>query len=418
MSKLAKKLKNIWWAIKLFAVRFQYGNPSRKLKIIGVTGTNGKTTTATLLHKIATELGYKSGLIGTVEILVGEEKFKFDSNAPIPSTTPDSVSLTKIFANMVEFGCEYVFMEVSSHALHQNRVAGVSFTGGIFSNLTHDHLDYHKDFENYFKAKKKLFEMLPKNAFALSNVDDDRGIAILDSIKAKSFFYGFEDKAEFADFYGKILKLDFGGLELDFNGEIVKSKLLGKFNAYNLLAVWSASKLLNFDMSKVNKILEHIQPPRGRFEYFISKNGVFIIVDYAHTPDALEKVLLTVKEIKPEGSKIISVFGCGGDRDPLKRSKMGKIGANLSDITIFTSDNPRSEDPDKIIEQMKNDLSHDESNNVITIADRHLAIEESVELAKAGDIILCAGKGHEDYQEIKGVKKHFDDIEEFKKALK
>jgi len=415
---MLKKFKTIWWAGKLFFARIRYGNPSKKLRIIGVTGTNGKTTTVTLLHKIANKLGYKSGLIGTVEILIGEEKLKLDSSKSTPSTTPDSVFLTKIFAKMVQEGCEYVFMEVSSHALDQKRVAGINFMGGIFTNLTHDHLDYHKDFENYFETKKKFFEMLPKNAFALSNIDDPKGMAMLDGIVAEKFFYGFRKETEVLDFYGKILKLDFNGLELDFNGEKVNSKLLGKFNAYNLLAVWSASKLLNFNMKEVNKILENIEPPRGRFEYFISRDDVIVIVDYAHTPDALENVLSTIKEIKKENGRIISVFGCGGDRDPLKRSKMGKIGASLSDIAIFTSDNPRSEDPDKIIEEMKNDLIHEETKKVITIADRRLAIEEAIEMAQKGDIILCAGKGHEDYQEIKGVRNHFDDVEEFKKALK
>ncbi|MCX6751670.1 MAG: UDP-N-acetylmuramoyl-L-alanyl-D-glutamate--2,6-diaminopimelate ligase [Candidatus Nomurabacteria bacterium] len=422
-----KKLKTIWWAVKLFFTRIQYGNPSKKLKIIGVTGTNGKTTVATLLYKIATALGHKSGLIGTVEILIEEEKFKTDSGKPIPATTPDSVFLTKLFAKMIKAGCEYVFMEVSSHALDQKRVAGVNFTGGIFTNLTHDHLDYHKDLENYFKAKKKFFEMLPKNAFALSNMDDEHGNAMLDDIKAEKFFYSFPEaqlrgvspKLGFGEgFYGKILKSDFSGLELDFNGEKIHSKLLGKFNAYNLLAVWATLRLLNFNIKEVNKILENIEAPRGRFEHFISKNGISIIVDYAHSPDALEKVLLTIKEIKSKNSRIISVFGCGGDRDTSKRPKMGKIGASLSDIAIFTSDNPRSENPDKIIEVMKDNLSHEEAKKIITISDRRLAIEEAVELAKEGDIILCAGKGHEEYQEIKSVKSHFNDIEEFKKVLK
>ncbi|MFA6586179.1 MAG: UDP-N-acetylmuramoyl-L-alanyl-D-glutamate--2,6-diaminopimelate ligase [Candidatus Paceibacterota bacterium] len=430
MKNFIKKLKSIWWAVKLFVARIKYGNPSKRLKIIGVTGTNGKTTTVTLLHGIANRLGHKSGLIGTVEILIGEEKLKLSSNKSIPSTTPDSVFLTKIFAEMVKKGCEYVFMEVSSHALDQNRVAGINFTGGIFTNLTHDHLDYHKSIENYFRAKKKFFEMLSESAFALSNRDDEYGNAILDDIKAERFLYGFGEETEFLDFYGKILKMDFTGLELDFNGEKIHSKLLGKFNAYNLLAVWGACKLLNFDMParnathsvagghKVNKILEYIEPPKGRFDHYMSKNGVLVIIDYAHSPDALEKVLLVVKDIKSTSiGRIISVFGCGGDRDPLKRPKMGLIGAKLSDVAIFTSDNPRSEVPEKIIDQMKGDLSHDETIKVITIPDRRLAIKESVELAKKGDIILCAGKGHEDYQEIKGVKNHFDDMEEFKKVL-
>lgn len=424
MFNLIKKFKIKRRLIATLAGWHFFGNPSKRLKIIGVTGTNGKTTTATLLYKVVTELGYKAGLIGTIDNIIVKERRE------ALRTTPSPINLSKLLKEMVEKGCEYVFMEVSSHALDQNRVAGINFTGGIFTNLTHDHLDYHKDLKNYFKAKKKFFEMLPQNAFALSNIDDEYGDAILENIKAEKFFYGFGEKTEMIDFYGKILKLNFLGLELNFNGEKINSKLLGKFNAYNLLAVWSACKLLGFDMpaqnashseagrNRVNKILENIEPPRGRFEHFVSKEGIMVIVDYAHSPDALEKVLLTITEIKPKEGRIISVFGCGGDRDPLKRSKMGKIGTSLSDITIFTSDNPRSEDPDKIIDQMRDNLTLEESKKVITISDRRLAIEEAVELAKKGDIILCAGKGHEEYQEIKGIKHHFNDIEEFKKVLK
>jgi len=408
MKNLFKNLKTIWWRIKSLGAMYYYGNPSSKLKIIGVTGTNGKTTTVTLLYKIATELGYKAGLIGTVENIIAGEK------RGATHTTPDSISLTKLLYEMAEKGCKYVFMEVSSHALDQNRVAGVDFVGGIFTNLTHDHLDYHKNFENYFEAKKKFFKMLSAQAFALSNTDDEYGQRMLEHIRARKFFYGFNTEA---DFKGEISKLDFSGLELKFNQTQVKSKLLGKFNASNLLAVWSASSLLDFDMEKVKKILENIKPPRGRFEHFISKNGVLVIVDYAHTPDALEKVLMAVKGIKIKKGKIISIFGCGGDRDPIKRKIMGKIGATLSDIAIFTSDNPRSEDPDKIIEQMKTELSVDDFKKVKVISNRHEAILEGVKLAQKGDIILCAGKGHEDYQEIKGVKHHFNDMEEFQKIF-
>jgi UDP-N-acetylmuramoyl-L-alanyl-D-glutamate--2,6-diaminopimelate ligase len=278
--------------------------------------------------------------------------------------------------------------------------------------LTHDHLDYHKTFENYFAAKKKFFQMLPLRAFALSNVDDEYGLKMLQGIETNQFSYGFNKDAHF---HGEIKKLDFNGEELLFNDISIRSKLLGKFNAYNLLAVWSASSLLGFDMKKVNKILEDIKPPRGRFEHFTSASGVLVVVDYAHTPDALEKILSAIKEIKPEKGRIISVFGCGGDRDPMKRKIMGSIGATLSDVAIFTSDNPRSEDGDEIIEQMKEGLSKDEIEKVTTNANRHEAISEAVKIAVRGDIILCAGKGHEDYQEIKGVKHHFDDIEEFKK---
>lgn len=387
---------------------YLYGNPSKKLKIVGVTGTNGKTTTATLLYRIATALGYKAGLIGTVENIIVKE------SREALRTTPSSINLTNLFKEMVDKGCEYVFMEVSSHALDQNRVAGVNFVGGIFTNLTHDHLDYHKSFENYFNAKKKFFNMLPENAFALSNTDDEHGGTMLIDIKAKKYSFGF-DRGE--NFHGEIKKIDFSGLDLVFNEQKVQTKLLGKFNAYNLLGVWSACKLLDFDMTKVNKILETIEPPKGRFDYFMSNSGVLVVIDYAHTPDALEKIFKAVAEVKIEGAKIISVFGCGGDRDPLKRRIMGKIGATLSDIAIFTSDNPRSEDPDKIIAEMKTDLSIHLSKKVKSISNRREAIIEAVKIAQKGDIILCAGKGHETYQEIKGVKHHFDDMEEFRKLF-
>lgn len=418
MLKYWKKLKIKRKFIAFLAGLHFFGNASKKLKIVGVTGTNGKTTTATLLYRIATALGHKSGLISTVENIIGHEKNVFPQNEKGPSTTPDPIYLNKLLNKMAEEGCEYVFMEVSSHALDQNRVAGINFKGGIFTNLTHDHLDYHRDLESYFLAKKKFFEMLPKNAFALSNMDDKYGGAILGGIKAEKYYYGFGEVSEFVDFYGKILKLDFSGLELDFNGEKITSRLLGKFNAYNLLAVWSACKLLKFDINRVKKVLERIQPPRGRFDHFLSKEGVLAVIDYAHSPDALEKIILSIKELKLSGGRIISVFGCGGDRDPIKRSIMGKIGANLSDIAIFTSDNPRNEDPEKIIEAMMEKLSYEEEKKVITIPDRRLAIEEAVRLARKGDVILCAGKGHEDYQETNGKKIHFSDMEEFKKVMK
>ena len=408
MKKLIKKIKTLKWRIVSFFAMHFYGNPSKKLKIVGVTGTNGKTTTATLLYKIAIDLGYKAGLIGTLEnMIVGEKR-------PATHTTPDSISLTKLLKEMLDRGCEYVFMEVSSHALDQNRVTGLHFSGGIFTNLTHDHLDYHKSIENYFNAKKKFFKMLSREAFALTNSDDGHGEMMLLGINAGKFSYGFNGGK---NFHGEIKKIDFNGLELEINQTIIKSKLLGKFNAYNLLAVYGASDLLGFDKERVKKILENIEPPRGRFEHFVSPNNVLVIVDYAHTPDALENVLKTAINIKPPGGRLISVFGCGGDRDPLKRRIMGKIGATLSDIAIFTSDNPRSEDPDKIISEMRTDLSVALSQKVIPISNRGEAIKEGVKMARPSDIILCAGKGHEDYQDIKGVKHHFNDIEEFKKAF-
>lgn len=385
----------------------RYGFPSRKLYVVGVTGTNGKTTTATLLYKVATELGYKAGLISTVEnIIAGEVK-------PTTHTTPDPISLNKIFREMVDAGCIYVFMEVSSHALDQNRVMGVQFVGGIFTNLTHDHLDYHKTFENYFEAKKKFFRMLPVGTFALSNTDNEYGNNILQGIKAKKFSYGFNGNE---NFHGEIKQMKFDGLDLVFNGVDITSKLLGTFNAYNLLAVWSACSLLGFDREKVDILLKDIEPPRGRFQHFTSPTGVLVIVDYAHTPDALENVLQTIRS-SFAGAKVISIFGCGGDRDPMKRKIMGHSGATLSDVAIFTSDNPRNEDPEKILEQMKTGLSDEDVKKVTTIPNRHEAILKGITLAQKGDIILCAGKGHEDYQEIKGIKHHFNDMEEFKKAF-
>ncbi len=367
-----------------------FGNPSAKIKIVGVTGTNGKTTTATLLYKIATDLGYKAGLVSTVENIINGKIF------PATHTTPDPLSLYKLLNEMVREGCEYVFMEVSSHALDQGRVAGINFAGGIFTNLTHDHLDYHKNFENYFSAKKKFFEMLPSYAFALSNADDEYGVKMQNGIKAKKYTYGFKK-------------------DVDFN-EKLETNLLGSFNEYNALGVYATLVLLGFDKEKVKEVLKSVTPPRGRFEHFTSPNGVLVVVDYAHTPDALSNVLSVAKGIKTSVGKLISVFGCGGDRDPIKRPIMGKIGAQNSDIAIFTSDNPRSEDPEKIIEEMQKNLSFEESKKVKIIPNRHEAILEAVRVALGGDIILCAGKGHETYQEIKGVKNHFDDMEEFKNA--
>ncbi|OGI95840.1 hypothetical protein A2917_01175 [Candidatus Nomurabacteria bacterium RIFCSPLOWO2_01_FULL_42_17] len=412
MKNFLKNLKLKRRIIAVLAAMHFFGNASVKLKIVGVTGTNGKTTTSTLLYKIATQLGHKAGLIGTVENIIVDER------RPALITTPSPINLNKLLNEMASKGCEYVFMEVSSHALDQKRLAGLKFAGGIFTNLTHDHLDYHKNFANYFRAKKKFFKMLPKSAFALTNADDESGQKMLEGIKARKFSYGFKENTEVKPMYfnGEIKRLDFNGLELKFNQTQVKSKLLGKFNAYNLLAIWSASKLLGFDMNKVNKILEDIDPPRGRFEHFTSKNGVLVILDYAHTPDALENVFMTIREIKPKTGKIISVFGCGGDRDSSKRPKMGSIGASFSDIAIFTSDNPRSEDPDKIIYDMMDALYPDTRAKVKLISDRREAIREAVKLAQKDDVILCAGKGHENYQEIQGVKHHFDDMEELKKA--
>ena len=391
MKRLIKNLKIKRRAIATLAALHFLGNPSAKMKIVGVTGTNGKTTTATLLYKIASELGYKAGLIGTVENIIVDER------RPALRTTPSPIPLNKLLFEMAGKGCKYVFMEVSSHALDQRRVAGINFVGGIFTNLTHDHLDYHKSFENYFLAKKKFFQMLPKDAFAFSNIDDKYGLKMLEGIKAKKYTYGFKNPANFS--------------------ERLKTKLIGEFNAYNILAVYGTAVLLDFDKQKVKEIIKDLEPVVGRFQSIKGKNNITGIVDFAHTPDALENVLKTIQKMKTGDQKIISVFGCGGDRDPLKRRIMGKIGVSLSDIAIFTSDNPRSENPERIIFEMKVDLTMNDLKKVKTIANRSEAIKEAVKLAKSGDIILCAGKGHEEYQEIKGVRHHFNDMEELKKNL-
>lgn len=411
MKNIIKNLKLKRRAIAFLAKNNFFGNPGKDFKIVGVTGTNGKTTTNTLLAKVTLALGYRVGQIGTTGIYINGQKIDFDQKIP---TTPDPLGLRKIFKLMQKENVEYVFMEVSSHAMDQDRVAGIDFKGGIFTNLSHDHLDYHKNFAEYFKAKKKFFDILPKGAFALSNTDDEHGELIYQNTKAKKYSYGFMGGESF---HGELFKSDFTGISARFNGENIHSKLLGKFNAYNLLAVFSACFILKFPVHKVAMILEDIKAPEGRFEYF-TKNNITVIVDYAHSPDSLEKVILTASNLKKEGAKLITVFGCGGDRDPLKRRVMGKIGATLSDIAILTSDNPRYENPDKILEQMKTDLSMPELNKTETITDRREAIARSISLAKEGDIILCAGKGHEDYQEIKGVKYHFNDLEEYKKILK
>jgi UDP-N-acetylmuramoyl-L-alanyl-D-glutamate--2,6-diaminopimelate ligase len=370
-----------------------------------VTGTNGKTTTATLLYKIATGLGLKAGLIGTVENIIIKE-------VRVPThTTPDSVSLTRLLYEMAQRGCQYVFMEVSSHAIDQGRVRGINFSGGIFTNLTHEHLDYHRNIENYFQAKKKFFDSLPASAFALSNSDDEYGKGMIGDTRARKFYYGFDNAS---DFRGEIKSLNYEGLELACNGSIIKSKLLGRFNAYNLLTVWGVCHILGFDMAGVGEILEDANPPRGRFERLDLPNGAIAIVDYAHTPDALEKVFLTAVDLRQGGKRLISVFGCGGDRDPDKRPMMGQIGARYCDIAIFTSDNPRGEDPEKIIKEMQTGLSAEEAEKVLTITDRREAIKKAVSLAQRGDILLVAGKGHENYQETKGGRTHFDDAEELK----
>lgn len=386
-----------------------YDNPTQNLKIVGITGTNGKTSTATLLYDLFTALGYKCGLVSTVEYRVAGKIL------PSTHTTPDQIALQKLFSDMVTEGCQYAFMEVSSHALAQNRVAGIQFVGGIFSNITHDHLDYHKTFDNYRDAKKKLFDNLPKTAFALTNNDDRNGKFMLQNTKATKYSYGLR---KIADFKAKIIENGLMGLHLDMDGHDFYARMIGEFNAYNLLAVYAASVLLGAEKLEILTILSNLKGAEGRFDYIHdAQKDVVGIVDYAHTPDALENVLETIRHFRKENQKIITITGAGGDRDPDKRRVMGKIGVTMSDTLILTSDNPRSEDPLSIIEQMKVDISSKDMSKVLEIADRRQAIRTAVKLAQRGDIILLAGKGHEKYQEINGVKHPFDDKEELGKAF-
>lgn len=387
MNRLIKKFKilNRKWIAFLAGLHF-YGNASKKMKIVGVTGTNGKTTTATLLYRLFSQLGYKVGLISTIEnIIINEVR-------PATHTTPGPIPLNKLLSEMADRGCQYVFMEVSSHGIEQKRIAGIKFTGGIFTNLTHDHLDYHKSFDNYFRAKKKFFKILPRNAFALSNVDDQRGAKMLERIKAQKYTYGFKNKSNFSD--------------------NLETKLIGEFNKYNVLAIYATAVLLGQNKNKIKEIIKNLEPVDGRFQS-IKKDGITAIVDFAHTPDALENVLKTIKEMNP--NKIITVFGCGGDRDSSKRPVMMGIVNRMSDVTIATADNPRSEKIENIFEDMKKGLI--QGKETYFISDRSEAIKKACELALNGGIILLAGKGHENYQQIGTQKIPFNDMEELQKYL-
>ena len=378
-----------------------YGQPSQKVKLIGVTGTNGKTTVATLLFKLYSTLGYKCGLISTVQNQIADEII------PSTHTTPDAVSLNALLAKMVTDACTHVFMEVSSHALDQHRVAGLQFTGGLFTNITHDHLDYHKTFEEYIKAKKKFFDELPSSAFAISNADDRRGGVMLQNTSAKKYFYSLKTMA---DFKGKILENSLRGLLMTINDTEVHFKMIGTFNAYNLLAVYGAAVCLGEDKQMVLQVLSSLSGAEGRFDYLVSqKDKVIGIIDYAHTPDALLNVLATIKNLRQGEERILTVVGCGGDRDKTKRPVMAEVACEHSDKIFFTSDNPRSEDPDAIIKDMESGVNVTCRKKYISIADRKEAIKTAVSFSKKEDIVLVAGKGHEKYQEIKGVKYPFDD---------
>jgi len=395
-------------ALGLVSANF-YDNPSAKLKLVGVTGTNGKTTIATMLYKLFRDLGYKCGLLSTVENQINGEVI------PATHTTPDPVELNKLLSEMVEQGCDYCFMEVSSHAIAQHRIASLKFTGAIFSNLTHDHLDYHKTFEKYLKAKKMFFDDLPSNAFALTNIDDKNGNVMLQNTIAHKKTYGLKSMA---DYKARILENQFEGLLLQIDGEEVWFKMVGTFNAYNLLAVYAASMLLEQDKTKILTSLSKLTGARGRFDYIIAPNKVIGIVDYAHSPDAIQNILSTVHDIRKNNEKVITVIGCGGDRDKAKRPIMAKAACEWSDKVILTSDNPRSEDPAQIIKDMEEGVDPAFKRHTLSIADRREAIKTACMLAKPGDIVVVAGKGHEKYQDIGGVKTHFDDMEELVECFK
>ena len=384
-----------------FMANHFFGNVSEQMKVVGVTGTNGKTTIATLLYKVFSGLGYRCGLISTVEYHVG------DKVIPSTHTTPDVIHLNHLLKQMYEAGCTYVFMECSSHAIHQHRIRGIQFAGALFSNITPDHLDYHQTFDEYIKVKKSFFDVLGSHAFAISNKDDKRGEVMLQNTKAKKLYYGLKT---IADFKGKILENNLTGLQMMVNNEEVHFRLIGEFNAYNLMAVFAAAISLGEDKHKVLQVLSSVTGAEGRFDYMISPKELILgIVDYAHTPDALENVLATIKKLKRGHEQVITVVGCGGDRDKTKRPVMGEVACELSDRVIFTSDNPRTEDPLDILGDMEFGLGSAAKRKFISIADRREAIKTAVSLAKHEDIILVAGKGHEKYQDIRGVKYPFDD---------
>lgn len=378
-----------------------FGEPSTRVKLVGVTGTNGKTTIATLLWKLFSGLGHTCGLISTVQNQVGDKVLE------ATHTTPDAVSINALLKQMVEAGCTHVFMECSSHAIHQYRIAGLQFAGALFTNITHDHLDYHKTFDEYIRVKKSWFDELPASAFAISNADDKRGAVMLQNCQAKKQFYSLKTMA---DFKGKILDNSLEGLHMTINDKEVYFRLIGEFNAYNLLAVYGAAVCLGEDKDKVLQVLSSLDGAEGRFDYRISKQDKITgIVDYAHTPDALLNVLATIKKLRRGHEKIITVVGCGGDRDKTKRPVMAEVACEYSDKVILTSDNPRSEDPLEILKDMEAGLTVATKKKAISIADRKEAIKTAVSLADKDDIILVAGKGHEKYQDIKGVKYDFDD---------
>ncbi len=386
-----------------------YGNPSASLKLVGITGTNGKTTIATLLYQLFKNAGYKTGLLSTVKVMVADAEY------PATHTTPDSLTINRYLREMVDEGVDYCFMEVSSHGIHQHRSTGLDFAGGIFTNLSHDHLDYHSSFAEYRDVKKRFFDELPKGSFALVNVDDKNGLVMLQNTMAKKLTYALKT---YADYKAQILENQLSGLLLKINEQEVWVKLIGKFNAYNLLAIYAAAVNLGLEGQEVLRLMSELESVSGRFQFIVSDTGITAIVDYAHTPDALENVLKTIENIRTRNEQLITVVGCGGDRDKSKRPIMANIASTMSDRAIFTSDNPRSEDPVDIIEDMEKGVEAQNYKKTVAMVDRQAAIKLACQLAMPNDIILIAGKGHETYQEIKGVKHDFDDMKTVKEILR
>ena len=402
------KVDNSAYVLGVGASNF-FGNPTEKLKLVGVTGTNGKTTIATLLYRLFTEAGYPCGLLSTIENIIKRDV------VPSTHTTPDPIELNTLLQEMVDKGCEYAFMEVSSHSVAQDRIAGLHFAGGIFTNLTHDHLDYHKTMANYRNAKKKFFDDLPQSAFALTNLDDKNGAYMLQNTQARKLSYALKHDA---DFKGIVMESHFDGMLLKVNGTEMFTQLVGGFNASNILAIYGAATALGFNKDELLVEISKLRGANGRFDMVHSEKGIVGIVDYAHTPDALENVLVTINDVRCHKETLITVVGCGGNRDTTKRPEMAAVAVKLSDRVILTSDNPRNEDPDEIIRQMKAGVTEEDQGKVLSITNRREAIRTAVALAKKGDIILLAGKGHENYQEINGVKNHFDDKEVLSEAFK
>ncbi len=395
------KVNNTSEAMGKIAAAF-YDNPSKKLKLIAITGTNGKTTVATLLFRLFRSFGHHVGLLSTVQNQINETVI------PATHTTPDSIKINELLEHMVDNGCEYAFIEASSHAIHQNRISGLHIAGAVFTNITHDHLDYHHTFSNYINAKKKLFDDISDEAFALTNKDDKNGMVMLQNTKATRYTYSLKS---IADFKAKIIESDFSGMLLNIDEQEAWFRLVGNFNAYNLLAAYGTAFLLGKEKLEIIQHLSNIEAVKGRFEYVRSENGVIAIIDYAHTPDALKNILETINELRNKNEQLITIVGCGGNRDAAKRPIMADIASQHSTKVIFTSDNPRDENPDAILDEMQQGVKPLHYKKTLRISERKEAIKAAIASAKKGDIILVAGKGHENYQEIKGVKHHFDDRE-------